>query len=415
MPWGTESVTCPSRRMRASRPVRDVLVLCPQERDRRALRAAGLDRRYRIRFAAPDIDAVSDFDPAAVLAEVERQPVDAVVATKDRSALLAAVLAERRNLPGPAPAAIVRCQHKPTSRRLMRDAAPEATPAFAVVGNGPPPFPPPFFVKPVVGRLSQGARRIDSLDELADLRDDGYEEGWTEIAALAGFRGDARGFVAEELLIGDEVTLEGFVHRGRVTVVGITDSVKYPGTNSFERFEYPTRLSPARQGELRGVAERLLPALGFDDGFFNVEFIVPEEIGLEARPAQILEANGRIASQFAPLVQAVHGRSTYDALLALACGEDPRWAESEAGGVGISYVMRLFEDAFVAGVPEPDDDVELLVEPGSLLSRQGTNDAQSYRLAIFYESGETREEAVERCRARARELRNRFDLRPLPR
>ena len=38
-------------------------------------------------------------------------------------------LAERRNLPGPAPAAVVRCQHKPTSRRLQHAAAPEATPA----------------------------------------------------------------------------------------------------------------------------------------------------------------------------------------------------------------------------------------------------------------------------------------------
>ena len=390
--------------------MRDVIVLCPHERDRRSLRAAGLDRRYRIHYAGPDIDAVSDFDPAAMLAEVESQPADAVVATKDRSALLAAVLAERRDLPGPAPAAVARCQHKPTSRRLQHAAVPEATPAFAVLGDGAPPFPPPFFVKPVVGRLSQGARRIDRLDELTGLQEDDYGDGWSEIAALAGFRGDASGFVAEELLAGDEVTLEGFVRGGRVTVVGITDSVKYPGTNSFERFEYPTRLPPERQEELQAVARRLLPALGFDGGFFNVEFVVPQ-----AGPARILEVNGRIASQFAPLVQAVHGRSTYDALLALACGEDPGWPESAPAGVGISYVMRVFEDALVAGVPEPDDGVEVLVEPGSRLSRQGTNDAQSYRLAIFYESAETRDEALERCRARARTLRDRFDLRPLPR
>ena len=46
---------------------------------------------------------------------------------------------------------------------------------------------------------------------------------------------------------GDEVTLEGFVHRGQVTVIGVTDSVKYEGTNSFERFEYPTEVQGAKK------------------------------------------------------------------------------------------------------------------------------------------------------------------------
>jgi hypothetical protein len=72
--------------------------------------------------------------------------------------------------------------------------------------------------------------------------------------------------------------------------------------------------------------------------------------------------------------------------------------------VGISYCLRVFEDAFVEAVPEPEEGLEILVKPGLRLSDQGVNDAQSYRLAIFYGFGETREEAVEGCRARARGL-----------
>jgi hypothetical protein len=64
----------------------------------------------------------------------------------------------------------------------------------------------------------------------------------------------------------------------------------------------------------------------------------------------------------------------------------------------------VFEDAFVAGLPEAGDDVEILVEPGRFLSEQGTNDAESYRLAIFHAWGETREDALDRCRARAAAL-----------
>ena len=136
-----------------------------------------------------------------------------------------------------------------------------------------------------------------------------------------------------------------------------------------------------------------MPAHGLDACFFNIEFFVPDD-----GRAQIVELNPRIASQFSPLVEAVHGRPTYDALFALACGEDPAWDGSRPRGVAISYVVRVFEDALVEAVPEPQDGLEILVRPGLRLSEQGTNDTASYRLAIFTEWGETREAALQRCR-----------------
>jgi hypothetical protein len=381
--------------------MRDVLVLCPQERDRKAIGAARIDDDYRVTFVGEDLDALPDFDPQAIIAEAAALPADGAVGTKDRSALLAALVAERRGLPGPTPGALVRIQHKPTAREILERVAPEAAPNFAVVNGTLPPFPPPYFVKPVVGRLSQSAHRVDVREELLLLPPlDEYRVGWGRIAALAGFPLDElRGYVAEELKGGLEVTLEGYVHGGRLVVIGVTDSLKYPGTDSFERFEYPSRLPESRQAELRGIAERLLDALEFDGGFFNAEFFVPA-----GAPATLIEVNGRIASQFAPLVAAVHGRSSYEALLALACGDDPRWNEGEPRGVAVSYVLRRFEDAPVLEAPEPDARTEILVRPGRRLSEQGTNDAHSYRLAIVYEAGETREEAVRRARERARSL-----------
>ena len=388
--------------------MRDILVLCPQERDLKAIRAAGLEERYRVRFAGSDLDQLQDFDPVAFLDACEAIPADGVVGTKDQSALLAALLAERRGLPGPSPQAMVACQHKPTARGIQQRVAPEATPRFAVV-DGDPPFDVPFFVKPVVGRLSQNVFRIDDPDDLQDLHEiDRYTTRYAEIAALAGADpAAAHGFMAEELLSGVEVTLEGYVHGGRVTTIGVTDSIKYPGTLSFESFDYPSALPRERLDELSDISSRVMPALKFEGGFFNVEFFVPED-----GSARIIEVNGRIASQFAPLIQGVHGRSTYDALFRLALGEDPAWAPGEPDGVGVSYVLRVFEDAFVAAVPDPDPDVELLVRPGLSLCEQGVNDSQSFRLAILYGFGKTREEAFERCRERARALS--FRLAPAP-
>jgi hypothetical protein len=388
--------------------MRDILVLSPQERDLQAIRAAGLEERYRVHFVGSDLDRLESFDPVAVLEECDALPADGVIGTKDQSALLAALVAARRGLPGPTPEALVRLQHKPTARAAQRLAAPEATPRFASL-DGRVPFDAPFFVKPVVGRLSQNAFRIDDPSDLDDLRElDRYTARYAEIAALAGADpADAHGFLAEELLVGDEVTLEGYVHGGRVTTIGVTDSLKYEGTLSFESFVYPSALPADRLAELADVAERVLPRLGFDGGFFNVEFFVPA-----STPAQIIEVNGRIASQFAPLVQATHGRSTYDVLFQLAVGEDPAWRSDPPDGVAVSYVVRVFEDALVEEAPDPEPGLEVLVRPGLHLSEQGANDAQSYRLAILYGSGATREEALERCRERAAELR--FRLAPAP-
>lgn len=388
--------------------MRDVLFLCSQERDRAAVRAAALDSRYRVTFVGEDVDRLDTLDPEAILAAAAAVPADGVAATKDRSALLAAVLAERRGLPGPAPGALISCQHKPTSRLVQRLAAPDSTPRVALLGEGLP-FTPPFFVKPVVGRLSAGARRIDDPSELAGLADTtAYADGYEAIAALAGgLRGRARGYLAETLLEGREVTLEGYVHRGRVTTIGVTDSVMYPGTISFERFEYPSALPEERQAELAVLAKRIVLAHGLDDACFNVEFIVPD-----AGPPGIVELNARLASQFAPLVHRLHGRSTYEVLVRLACGEDPRWRAAPPDGVAVSYVLRVFDDALVEAVPEPEEGLEILAAPGRRLSEQGVNDDASYRLAILTGFGETQDEAVARCRERAAALS--FRLSPVP-
>src|SRR3954467_15011520 len=250
--------------------MRDILVLCPQERDLVAIRAAGLEDRFRVRYEGSDLDQLDAFEPEPFLEHAERLPADGVIGTKDLSALLAAIVAERRGLPGPTPQALLALQHKPTSRAVQRLVAPESTPNFCLL-NGEVPCDPPFFAKPVVGRLSQNAYRIDDLSELSKLHEaDLYTNRYAEIAAIAG--GDparVHGFIGEELLSGDEVTLEGYVHGSSVVTIGVTDSVKYEGTFSFERFDYPSSQSPSRQAQLPDIADRALPARGLEGRFFH--------------------------------------------------------------------------------------------------------------------------------------------------
>ena len=385
----------------------DVVFLCAQRRDRVTLARLGQDR-CEIAFVGEDLESAGSVDLDALVQACAAHEPRSVVATKDRSALLAALVSERLGLGGPTPGALLNCQHKLRSRVIQRRVVPDATPAFA-------PFEPaskltfPLFVKPVVGRLSDGAVLVRASEDLAQLEPDrAYAREYADIAAHAGLGAEeCSGFLVEEVLTGLEVTLEGFVQEGSVEILGITDSVNYPDTSSFERFEYPTALSETRRAELTGVASRLLPALGLDASLFNIEFFVPE-----AGTAKIVEVNGRMASQYAPLLEHVHGRSSYEVLMALALGERPGQAPARRGAFALSYCVRVFDDAFVERVPRPGDDVELLVSPGELLSRQGTNDVESFRLCIFEQTGADRAATVAAARARASELRQGFKLWP---
>jgi len=387
--------------------VADLVFLCPQERDREAVGHASAESRDVV-FVGDDLDAAGEVDLDEIVRACAAHQPRGVVGTKDLSALLAALVCARLGLSGPSPKAVINCQHKLWSREIQRRVVPEATPHFAAVGaDDVPPFP--FFAKPVVGRLSDSAMPIQAPSDLDLLdHDRPYARAYEAIAVSAGvLAGQCGGFIAEEILEENEVTLEGFVHHGQVTVVGITDSINYEGTASFERFDYPTALGDSRRRELSAVARRLLPALGFDGGFFNIEFFVPA-VG----PAKIVEVNGRIASQFSALLELTHGYSSYDALMSLAVGERPDWPAVGPTGFALSYCLRVFEDALVETVPQCDGDVELLVQSGSRLSEQGTNDAESYRLCIFVESGTDRAATIAAARARAAGILSGFRLSP---
>jgi biotin carboxylase len=376
-----------------------VVVVRPVARDRRLIEDAGLDRHYAVHYAEAD---PGPFDVAGYLDRLARLPADGVVGTHDNSALLAALAAERRGLPGPTPAAVFSCHYKPACRDRLRPVVGDALPRYAVF-DGANAFEPPFFVKPVIGRNSGGARRVDDPAELrpAMLDDNAFARGFVPIAELMGLApADAGRYLMEELLTGVEVTVEGYVFGGRWTTIGITDSIKYPGTASFEHFDYPTALPAERQGELTETAARVASAVGFDGGMLNIELFVPEH-----GPCKVTEVNPRICSQYTRLVHALHGRSTYQVLFQLACGEDPCWRAEPPDGVAVSYCLRTFADGCVESVPEPEPGLEVLVKPGLRLSEQGQNDSFSYRLALVYECGETAAEALRRCRERAGSLR----------
>ena len=330
--------------------------------------------------------------------------IDGVTSSSDYpGCLVAAAVAQELGLAGPRPKAVLRCSHKYYSRVVQAEAVPEATPGYALIDPDWPddcPLPFPIFVKPVKSWFSQHARRIESPEDLrrfvalpevrAHLST--FVSPFNQlIERYTDFAHNGRYLLAEECLSGVQVTVEGYIHEGRVTIFGITDSVMYPGTISFHHFEYPSTLPAEVLARMTSVAERVIPPTGLDEALFNIEMFYDQETDR----ISIIEINPRMCGQFADLMEMVNGTNTYEILLALAASRTvPTTHPGGSYSVAASFALREFGDRLVRHMPTelaieavkrdyPVTLVQTYYREGQRLSDEDQSDGYSYRYAVI--------------------------------
>jgi hypothetical protein len=403
--------------------VKRILMVCPGVWDEEALLRPEIAGRYEIlREGAelvhnPSLLTALTFDAfrwvRRTVARYRNGRIDGVVGTGDYpGCMLAAAVGEGLSRPSPRLTEVVHLSHKYYSREIQQRLVPEATPRFAaydpLAWRAEPPLAFPFFTKPVKGTMSIRARLVRSRAEFDESLRFSLRERIGKTLLLRPFeqllrrttdrRVPARWFVAESPLAGVQVTVDGFVQDGRATILGVVDSVMYPGTTSFMRFEYPSRLPAPVQARMADLAARLMAGSGFDHSCFNVELFWDE-----ARDAlHVIEVNPRMSYQFADLYERVDGTNTFDLQLALATGT-PVCFVPRAGshGAAASFVLRRFRDGRVRSVPTPEAlsaaekrfpglRVKVLCRVGDRLSGHD-QDVGSFRYGIVNLSAPTRE------------------------
>lgn len=257
------------------------LLLCPTHRDDRELSIIGQPGLTFTRHdyaslaleeligttgqAAPPIkDPLEELE--RILNRVRGETLSGVISTDDYpGSTLAAAVAERLNLPGPTTATNLLCQHKYHSRQAQRKLVPEAVPEFALIDTDDPATLPksmsfPAFVKPTKSFFSVGAQRLGSIEQLARL-----QKRWSRLGAFfepferllehyTGLHVGNGRLLVEDLLGGFQVTLEGYAYGEEIHILGVVDSVMFPGTLAFERFEYPSGLPEAVQERMASIA-----------------------------------------------------------------------------------------------------------------------------------------------------------------
>ncbi len=362
----------------AHRAVQSLLVLFANDWDRDEFARRAHRERYRFSYEGTDFFKLPGalrlltFDAARCVDELARRYASeglAGVLSSDEyvGAAIAAGVARKLGLPGADPAKIVLAQHKFYSRCAQREAVPEAVPHFALVpmsgdASGVD-LPFPFFVKPVKGTFSLFAAKVTDAAALRRHLAFRFYERFALgritrpfnqlVRTFTEFEHDANWFIGESLCSGVQVTLDGFAFDGDVQIMGVVDSVMFPGTSTFERFDYPSRMIPADvQARMADIARRLVAGLGIRHGQFNIEMFYDADTGA----IRVIEINPRLSYQFADLYENVDGTNTYDVLLDLTLGRRPTFAKGAgAYKFASSFVLRTFQGKKLVAVPTEAD------------------------------------------------------------
>ena len=386
--------------------MKNILVLFDADWDRLQLQRAADSERDGFRFHYEGFDLFSfpsnaqllTFDMFRFVDRMVRKyrhlPLHGVTSSNEQfGALAAALLARRLGLPGADPGALIASQHKYVARRILQREVPEANVAFHAFpytfkSAEEIPLAFPFYVKPVKAAYSVLARRVDNFAALQQhMRFHPWEKYIIKrlvrpfndvVRRLTDFDVDAHWMLAEELIDGIQVNVDGVVIDGEINVLGIVDAVMYPDTDQFMRFEYPTRLPAEHAVNARNTARRIIAALGLDHGLFNVEMRVCPDSG----ECRMIEVNPRMAAQFSDLYEKVDGINLHEVALKIATGAMPDLTPGRGKyKMATSFVFRKFDGTPMANPPthesltwlkefDPDAFLALFIKNGGGLKRE---------------------------------------------
>jgi biotin carboxylase len=345
----------------------------------------------------------------------------AVVSNHEQfGALAAALLAEKMGWPGTSVNAILACQHKLYAREVLKRVCPEATPTYGVLPckygePAPNGLSYPVFVKPTKAAFSVLARTVASREELHAHTRFGWWELWVIRHLVEPFERvmraripqapTAHSMMLEEPIDTAQYSLDGYALNGDIHALGCVDSIMYPGTQAFMRFDYPSTLSDAVRVRALDIARRFLREVNFTHGIFNMEFFYDEATDR----LTVIEFNPRLASQFSDLYRRVDGIDLHEYAMALAHGIDPATLPKiePVAGAASSFVYRSFDPGAVVAMPSDAARKKLRTTfPDSLLFEfpkdRGSIERDfkwlgSYRYGIMHLGGADEHDLRERC------------------
>jgi biotin carboxylase len=359
--------------------------------------------------------------------------VDAIVGFWDfPTSTMVPMLCQERGLPGARLEGVVKCEHKYWSR-IEQSKVIREHPGFAIVDldqscDVPRDLSFPMWLKPVKSSSSDLAFHVEDEGEFADaveqIRDGIDRLGKPfdfvlhqldlppEISRIGG-----RACLAEEEVSGRQVTVEGYVHDGDPRPYGVIDSVVYPDTTSFLRYQYPSTLPNPVADAMVDISRRVMRQIDLRSATFNIEFFW----NADSEEICLLEVNPRHSQSHAWLFEYVDGVPNHQFMVQLALGREPEFPHLQGEyDVAAKWFLRRFEDGVVRRSPTRDEvtrveretpgvKVDIVADEGTRLSEMAFQDSYSYELAHVHVGAADEAELREKYDRCVEALRFEFD------
>ncbi len=253
-----------------------------------------------------EIVAADDFDATLSIAK-EHDVAALVTAATDNPLPMMARIAERLNLRFPSYESVISVLDKAKFKNILQE-----NQIPCAVGNSyhvseTPDYSRinfPVIIKPNQNSGSRGVVRCKSREELA-----------LEIKNVAKFCRDGR-YIVEEFIEGDEISVEGFVHNGKLEIIQITDKVLSPPPYNVEM----AHIQPSKYSNLKDkiatLLQRVIDAAGLDN------CAIHPELKINSTGIYIIELGPRLGGDFitSDLVPLSTGINMEKNLIRLALG-----------------------------------------------------------------------------------------------
>jgi biotin carboxylase len=313
-------------------------------------------------------------DTARALAA--RFDVRGIVTWGDRDVEAVAAVAQALGLPGPSPAAARLARNKFEMKEAVRASASDVLPRFARIASrddlatAVETVGLPGILKPVGASGSRGIHEVRSRDD-ADRAYDLLSE-YTQPTVDAIFRQYGAELIYEELIVGDEVVVEGWIHEGVPTIAGITDTLTSDPWHLEVQHLLPSRLPPEAIAGITDATRRIIAAVGLDACAFHIDGKWSPD------GFRFFEIAARIGGDYetSHLVPLATGIDFYAQLLRIVTGQAP--VPDEPRDLGVAGVRFAFADRpgrldGVDGIDEalrlpPVEHVSLETAPGTTLA-----------------------------------------------
>jgi hypothetical protein len=351
--------------------------------------------------------------------------IDAIVTYIDFPiSLITPVICKRYGVPSASLESVLKCQHKYWSRLEQAKVVPENIPKFRVFDPLEDDYMEqvnleyPFWIKPVKSVGSYLGFRINNDEQFREkvevIREqigrlagpldyvmDNYADVPKEVSEIGG-----QYCIAEQIIGGRQVTLEGYIYNGDVRIHGVVDSIRFPNLSTFSRYEYPSGLPRSVQKRMYDITEDLLHHIGYDNNSFNIEFFwnkAKDKIWL-------LEVNTRVSQSHSDLFENVDGASNHQITVELGLGNDPHFPRRKGDyKCAAKFFYRCWEDGLVKKAPTEVELEEVQEEiPGVLIVPQAQEgmrlsdmlekDSYSYELCWIFVGGKDHKDLVRKYR-----------------